>query len=340
MQPTHYVHILFFSVSGYHYAQKLKETCAFDLVPIDTFWDWKKIFKAIRPDCCLIVRHEFWPAFVACAYRYSRIYAIDVSIRQGTSNLSLQVKRWLFQCFDLVFFVSENDVQLIGETSYRYQVVGNTKFERALNRTIERKDTFEKIALIIDNTYPDLKKLIIGSAWKEDVEAALEAYTLLPLLEQLKWRLIIAPHDVENKMIQDIVSICQRKNLSYQLYGESMKADCEVLIVAEIGILFELYGCSDAALIGGGFKQGVHNIIEPAIYKIPLVSGPLTGSDREAYTYQKKELLVTIENAQQLSRWWQGIDQNKSFQTKLTAQLQTELSATSLILKELNRNTL
>jgi 3-deoxy-D-manno-octulosonic-acid transferase len=334
---THYVHIFFFSTSGSKYAQKLQEQCPFNLVPIDTLWDWKRIFKAIRPDYCIIVRHEFWPGFVACAYHYSKVYAIDVSIREKSSKLSLQTKRWLFNCFDEVFLVSERDMQLLDWKSCHQKIVGNTKFERALQRKQARRIIFDTTAASIDSIFPSLKRMVIGSAWEEDIETALDAYLLLPLEEQLNWRIIIAPHDVEAKMIQKIISICERKNVSIQLFGKSFQTNCEVLLIAEIGLLFELYGCCDAAFIGGGFKQGVHNIIEPAVYRIPMVSGPITGSDREAYTYQEKGLLATVVNAEQLSNWWrQASTTNEAFQTKLTEQLQTELSASSSILKELN----
>jgi len=337
MRATHYVHVFFFSVSGYHYAQKLQEQSPFDLVPIDTLWDWKRILKVIRPDCCIIVRHEFWPGFIASAYQYSSIYAIDVSIREHSSKLSLQTKRWLFNCLDKVFFVSERDVQILDWKSSNQVIAGNTKFQRADQRKEERKIVFDKIASRIDSIFPNLKRLVIGSAWEEDIETALEAYTLLPLEEQLNWRIIIAPHAIETKMTQKILAICERKNVSHQLYDESCKADCEVLIVAEMGMLFELYGCCHAALIGGGFKQGVHNIIEPAVYQMPMVSGPLIGSDREAYTYQEKGLLSTVADAQQLCNWWiQMNTPNTAFQTQLTEQLKTELSATSSIIKELN----
>lgn len=307
LKSDHYIFIVFFSVSGYTYAKKLDEDLDFGMAPIDTIWNWRRIMSSVNPSLSIIVRHEFWPSFILASYEHSRTIAVDVFIRNETSKLSIKFKNFLFSYLDHVFVVSNNDLNLLNENVLeKATAVGNTKFDRSQERMIERSESRIKISKKVDQLIGAGKRLIVGSAWKEDVVVTLDAFEQISANDQHNWKVILVSHDVSSEMINWMVLECDKRQLNFSKYSEGGSVpDTSVLIVDELGCLFELYGCCDLALIGGGFKQGVHNIIEPAIYNMPIASGPHTKSDREAMDYRQNKFLSIVEDANDLVDWWQ-----------------------------------
>ncbi|MEM9025159.1 MAG: glycosyltransferase N-terminal domain-containing protein, partial [Bacteroidota bacterium] len=291
--PDWYIHIFFSSVSGVEYATALEENRPFHLSPVEGLQRWERVFNAIQPELVVVTRHGLWPAFLYTARQYAQLVAIDVAVRDNSGGLSRRIKTWLLNWFDRVFFVSEEDRRLLNDLQVPSQIAGNTKFDRAADRKSLRADQAARLATEADRLLLPGKRLIAGSAWREDVEVILEAHRTLTGMEQEEWRLILVPHDVSPTMINWMEQACLAAGLSVTRYSQKERAGqpTKVLIVDTIGLLFELYAGADVALIGGGFQQGIHNLVEPAVFGLPLIAGPLAGSDREAMLYRSANLL-------------------------------------------------
>lgn len=335
LKASHYVYLIFFSASGYQYAKKLGEEADFGMAPIDTTWDWKRIFRSLKPSLAVIVRHEFWPGFILTHHQFSRTVAIDVFIREETSRLSLRLKNFLFAYLDKVFVVSEDDRKLLAPAiQQKTLAIGNTKFDRAVERFASRAENRRLIAQQIDQCLGPGRRFIVGSAWKEDVLMALDAFQRLTGTEEFKsFKLVLVPHEVGPEMIDWAILECQKRTLTCGTYSELPNTEVQVLIVDVVGILFELYACSDMALIGGGFKQGVHNIVEAAVSEIPLASGPMIRSDREAMMFKDDGLLSITEDLQELCRWLKANQHPRdTLQERLKSRIQAESGTSDKIL--------
>ena len=312
MAANFYIHIIFFSTTGYEYARAVGEKHQFSLAPPDTLWGWRPLFHAIQPTHSIIVRHEFWPCFILLAAKHSKLFAVDISVKNELGSLSRWVRLSLFKYFHTLFFVSDTDYELLYGTvnskgrvtnKITSKVVGNTKFDRAIQKKTHAVKKVSQYNHVL-NKHTKAKRLIIGSAYIEDVKIVLNAYLVLDRKTRADWIILVVPHDIKTNNISQIKNACDQRGISYGLFDD-FTGNPEVIIVNRLGMLADLYGCCDAAIIGGGFKQGVHNIVEPAVYLIPMACGKITQTDREAYSFDKYGVLKTIDNTEELRDWWE-----------------------------------
>jgi len=342
LKATHFVYILFFSASGYEYANQLEEEAGFGMTPIDTVWDWKRMLKSLSPSMAIIVRHEFWPGFILTNYQYSSTIAIDVFIKEETSRLSMRFKNFLFGYLDQVYTVTERDLQRLNDQNLnRASVAGNTKFDRARERLASRVGIKKQIAHTLNSYFSQERRLIVGSAWKEDVLIALDALQKFLQEEHPPINLILVPHDVSASMIKWIQEECEKRQLLFAIYSKDQmpSAHVRVMIVDVVGYLFEMYTCSDWAMIGGGFQQGIHNVVEAAVAGIPMVSGPMIEQDPEAMAFSKHNLLSIVKDAQALFHWLKAKKEpDEALQIKLNAQIQTDSGSSDYILTSIKHH--
>ena len=146
-------------------------------------------------------------------------------------------------------------------------VTGDTRVDR-VNSVLESQKDLE----IIEQFKNDQPILIVGSAWKKELEFIGTAINQ-NLLDN--WKVIIAPHEISENKIEDLRSTLKTNTVCY--YQKPLPEDlknAQVLIIDGVGILKYIYKYCDLALIGGGFIDGIHNILEPAAFGVPSIFGP------------------------------------------------------------------
>jgi 3-deoxy-D-manno-octulosonic-acid transferase len=158
-----------------------------------------------------------------------------------------------------MFLQDENSAKLIESIGLKnYKVIGDTRFDRVL----EIKQNFKEIEAI--KNFKGNKKLIIaGSTWEKDVDLVLTAFKSL---KESAPSLVLVPHDVSEKSIQETILQVQAANLSYSLFNETIDNTAQVLIVNVMGLLSKIYFYADCSYIGGGFNGGIHNCLEASVY--------------------------------------------------------------------------
>jgi len=125
---------------------------------------------------------------------------------------------------------------------------------------------------------PQSKKVFIaGSSWEPDEEIFIKYFNL-----HRDWKLIIAPHVVSEDHLHSILSKVDRRTVRYTQTTpeEAAKADC--LIIDCYGLLSSIYAYGQVAYIGGGFGVGIHNVLEAAVWREPVVFGPKNQKFHEA----------------------------------------------------------
>lgn len=309
--------VLFFSESGMRFARKRSENITFLKTPPDTLWHWKQVFKALRPDVIVIVRHELWPAFLAIGSRLCPIYVINASESPSVhqSKLAQAIKAFLFHFVNRIKVVSYKDAQFLSATlgieKARIEVTGDTKFDRVIERVEASRNEAESIKLRWEKLFGAKKRLIVGSAWHEDVQVALKGYQDLWREGLLgDWQLVIAPHDTSPRVLKWIDRQCSEFDFPSMRSSElgvtlsSHLTNLPIVVVDQMGILAELYELCDLAFVGGGMHHKVHNVLEPASRGLYLTHGPLYKNSQEACQFVDNGLVEPVQNEIEFREWW------------------------------------
>jgi 3-deoxy-D-manno-octulosonic-acid transferase len=183
------------------------------------------------------------------------------------------------------------------------KVSGDTRFDR-VDSILERDNTLDFIKQFKNN----ITTVVIGSSWPKDEELLINyinnsANTV---------KFILAPHNIKFEQIQDLKKAITKSTI---LFSEKENADLtnySVFIIDTIGILTKIYSYADMAYVGGGFgNPGVHNILEPATFGIPIVIGPNYSHFAEASALVNREGCISIQNQTQLNETFDRLLQNE-----------------------------
>jgi 3-deoxy-D-manno-octulosonic-acid transferase len=270
--PTDFVLITFFSPSGYEVRKNYEQADFCCYLPLDTPSNAKKFITHFHPKKAFFVKYEFWLNYIREAQVIdSELYSISTLLRKNHRFFKWYggIFRRELKHFHHFFVQDENTRDLLNSISIeQVTIVGDTRYDRVYDRVLE-KNTNPLLDQWINTTDA---VLVIGSSWKEDEEL------LLPLLNKadLFDKIILAPHEVGSDNVNRIISLL---GLPYEKYtraekNEQITTAANVLILDCIGVLADAYQYGTIAYIGGAFRTGLHNILEPATFGLPVIFGP------------------------------------------------------------------
>lgn len=282
--------VTFFSPSGYENSLKYPYTDVISYLPFDTPPLTKKFVETVKPDVVVFMRYDIWPNIILQLHK-NKIpsFIVDATMRGNSKRKLPLVKSFhkkLYSGFSKILAVSEEDVKnfkSFGLNHEKVKAVGDTRFDRVYQKSLQAKER----KLLPDGFFRGKKVFVFGSSWESDEEVIFPA--LMKLLKYDKDTIvIIVPHEptilhlekIEHTFINSFSTI----RFSYLNNYKNER----VIIVDSIGILLTLYFYADVAYVGGSFKQGIHNVLEPAVYGIPVLFGPKYHNSQEA------ELLVKL----------------------------------------------
>lgn len=311
-QQDVFLHVLFFSKSGYEFALARGETVSFSLSPaVDSVWEWGSVFAAVRPDIVVVVRHELWPGFLETARHYAKVYLIDASqsLGEARSRWKRIARGQLLQYFDAIFVVSDDDREFFATTygidRSRLVVSGDTKYDRVLERARAKTADVERLRTLLGGPR---KRLVIGSAHRPDVETWLKALAIAGASVN-DWQTVIVPHHVDGSTLAFIQTRCRDQGLECA-YLSALESGSQtapaVVIVDKMGQLAEIYGTATLAFVGGALHHQVHNVLEPACHGLGLAFGPMYANSPEAVHLVQQNLAKVIDTPEAMAAWWQG----------------------------------
>ena len=265
--PQVFLLVTFYSPSGmkfYHKRERIADLVMY--LPLDTPQNAKKFIRYFKPKQAFFVKYEFWYNFIHQAkksgteiYNVSGIFREDHRFFKWYGGLF----RNLLKKFDWFFVQNENSKKLLESIHLKNVTVsGDSRFDRV----IENKGN------VVEN--PTIQKfknneelLIIGSSWPEDEEV------IKKKKKNYSGKILIAPHNIDENHLNEI-----GKNIPNAVrYTTSENTDIsnhQVLILDTIGQLANAYSYGDIAYVGGGFSGSLHNILEPAVFGLPVLFGP------------------------------------------------------------------
>ena len=294
--------ITFFSPSGYEIEKNFTGADHIFYLPADSASNAKKFIEIINPKLVLWIKYEYWHYYLhELKKRNIPTLLISGYFRKDQRFFTWHGKFWrdMLSCFTFYFLQNEESKILLENINIKNVTVsGDTRFDRVAAIA----NNFDDVPLIKEFC-GDNKVLVAGSTWEDD-EAELVHY----VKTNTHIKFIIAPHEVDKENIRDVkkefvnsILFSEWKAGNGQSATGNPQPNC--LVIDTIGILSRLYKYADITYVGGGFGyDGLHNILEAAVYGKPVIFGPELERNFEARQLTECGGGITIENALELEK--------------------------------------
>jgi 3-deoxy-D-manno-octulosonic-acid transferase len=267
--PATRIVLSFFSPSGYEVQKNYTGADYIFYLPVDTKTNASKLVKAINPSLVLWVKYEYWFYYLE-ELKQQQIPLLLVSgiFRPGQPFFKWYGTAWkkILPAFTHFFVQDEDSKDLLVSIGIEKNVTasGDTRFDRVIE-IAEKQETLP----LIEKFCRQAKVIVAGSTWEEDEAELIHYVRANPDI-----KFIIAPHETDAQNLKDI----QKEFTGAMLYTELVKdlpVTANVLIIDNVGMLSRLYRYADITYVGGGFgADGVHNVLEAAVYGKPVIYGP------------------------------------------------------------------
>ncbi|WP_372744066.1 3-deoxy-D-manno-octulosonic acid transferase [Lutibacter sp.] len=296
--PSKKIVLTFFSPSGYEVRKNYEGVDVVCYLPLDTIYNAQKFLDIVRPEIAIFVKYEFWPNYL----NELKKRAIKTILVSGIFRENQSFFKWYgswmrksLQSFSHFFVQDQKSEMLLKSINFsNVTVSGDTRFDRVFEIT-KQNNQLRFIEEFKNNKYT----LVAGSTWKED-EDILVDYINNTASENEKF--IIAPHNINQQAILNLKKSISKKVVLFSEKEVGNLKDFQVFIIDTVGILTKIYSYADVAYVGGGYtKSGVHNVLEPATFGVPIVIGPNYYKFNEAVELVKNEACFVVDNSQKLS---------------------------------------
>ena len=309
--------LTFFSPSGYEH---VKEFSGVDLIlylPFDFPGLWRIFYQLLNPAFSIISKHDAWPNQIWIANECNiPVFLVNASLNEKSSRIK-GIARLLFnevyKAFDQIYAISESNKKNF-ETHFKnihVRSIGDTKFDQV----VLRKQQSESSILIPENWLADKLILIFGSVWSEDMVHLKESIKKI-LTNNKSVKIIIAPHQPDDDHINEIKSFFYDAEITL-FTDKSFPNNTRILIINTVGVLADLYKYAHVAYVGGSFKQGIHNVMEPAIYGIPVLYGPHYTNSYDAIHLLKNKGGLQIKNHNEALQTFNNLIADKNYRNRL-----------------------
>ncbi|MBO7045848.1 MAG: 3-deoxy-D-manno-octulosonic acid transferase [Prevotella sp.] len=295
--PEYKILLTFFSPSGYEVRKNYEGADIICYLPLDTPINAIRFLRLIRPVMAFFIKYEFWYNYLhILKHRNVPVYSVSSIFRPGQVFFKWYGRQYgrVLNCFTHFFVQNEISKELLAKIGLtNVSVVGDTRFDRVL----QIKEAAKQLPIVEafieesgkrkeEGEYSKPKVFVAGSSWPPDEEIFIKYFN-----EHRDWKLIIAPHVIGEDHLKQIEKLLEgRKVIRYTgISGEpgntglsESLGDSEVLIIDCFGLLSSIYHYGDVAYVGGGFGVGIHNLLEAAVWDVPVFFGPNNQKFHEA----------------------------------------------------------
>ncbi len=268
--PDYKILLTFFSPSGYELRKDYPLADYVYYLPLDTYWNATRFLDIVRPEKVFFVKYEFWFNFLTELKKREIPTYLFSALFRPTQFFFQPWGKWFrkaFRVYNHIFVQNQSSFDILQRFGFENVTVsGDTRLDR-VSQIARSASELPKL-----ETFCDGKRVIVaGSTWPED-EALFLNY-VNECTHNVKF--VVAPHEVNDKSLERVTAALKRSYLFYSAASspEQLKA-ADVLIVDGYGYLVSVYRYAKIAYIGGGFTTGIHSILEPAVYGMPVVFGP------------------------------------------------------------------
>ena len=301
--------VTFFSPSGYEIRKNYDLADVICYLPLDSKSNAKQFIASLQLKYAIFIKYEFWPNFLN-ELQNNGIPTLLVSgiFRENQpffKSYGTFMKDAL-QAFHHFFLQDETSKKLLESIGFNNNsVVGDTRFDR-VSKILQQDNSLDFISEFKNKQYT----IVAGSTWKEDEELLINYINKKQFSDE---KFIIAPHNINKEAIATLrKSILKKTVLFSEKEGKNLP-DFDVFIIDTIGILTKIYAAADVAYVGGGLKTGLHNILEPATFGIPVVIGNKYRKFKEAVDLVRLNGCISISNQSEFSTIFTKLKQDAHF---------------------------
>lgn len=277
--PSIYLLVTFFSPSGFENHYKRNHLADFVCyLPLDTKTNARRFINHFKPTNTFFVKYEFWTNYISEARKAnSNLYSISAIFRTDHRFFKWYgsfFRKTLYQ-FDYFFVQNKSSLDLLHSIGIQHAMIsGDTRFDRV----IENKKQVQPDS-VIERFLGDGKALVVGSSWSEEEAVLSDVIRSLPI----SLKVIIAPHDISESHLNQIEKRFGSNVIRYSKFDSLLEEN--ILLIDSIGRLANAYSFGTVAFVGGGFSGSLHNILEPAVFGLPVIFGPKHNRFPEAQTF-------------------------------------------------------
>ncbi|WP_375240684.1 3-deoxy-D-manno-octulosonic acid transferase [Polaribacter sp.] len=328
--------VTFFSPSGYEIRKNYKLADVVCYLPLDTKSNAKKFIEIVNPKMAIFIKYEFWPNILN-ELNSKEISTILVSGILREKQLFFKsyggFMRESLKAFHHFFVQNQESKKLLNSIDFNnVTVAGDTRFDR-VSKILEQDNSLDFITEFKNGKYT----IVAGSTWQED-ENLLVNYINNNAEEDENF--IIAPHNIKADAVLELQKSINKKTVLFSNRSDKNLSEYQVFIIDTIGILTKIYANANVAYVGGGLKTGLHNILEPATFGIPVVIGNKYDKFKEAVDLVKIGGCLSINNQKEFTESLLKLKEDQSFRN-LTGvinkrYIKDNLGATEQIINYLN----
>jgi len=301
--PNVQIAYTFFSPSAEPLAKQMGADFS-DYLPFDSASAARVAIDALDPTVLVFAKGDVWPALVREASSQGvRLALVSASIPASSlrkSSVGSMITRDAYRALDAIGAASTDDAARIveaGARADRVRVTGDTRYDQAWARARTEPRNTEIVAALTSSR----PTLVAGSTWRSDERELFAAWRAVRA-QVPDARLIIAPHELAEGHLAAIEHWARASSLSASSLA-SATASTDVIIVDRLGVLADLYALATVAYVGGGFHDaGLHSLVEPAVFRVPVIVGPRHEASRDAALMLATGGAVSVDDGRQLSR--------------------------------------
>jgi 3-deoxy-D-manno-octulosonic-acid transferase len=292
-QPDTKFLITFFSPSGYEVRKNYQGADWIFYLPMDSAKNAKRFYDIVNPSLVLFVKYEFWFYYLQEAKQRQ----IPLLLVSGIFRDNQVFFKWyggfyrkMLQSFSYCFVQNQDSADLLASIGItkNVSVSGDTRFDR-VNEIAAQFSPIQRIEDFIGKA----PVIVAGSTWLED-DKELEHY----VKKHPHIKFMIAPHNIQKSRIDECVGLYKKVVLYSDLVDGQQT---NILLINNIGLLSKLYYYATICFVGGGFgDEGIHNVLEAAVYGKPVVFGPVYNKYIEAEELIEAGGGFTVDNALEL----------------------------------------
>ena len=276
--PEYKILLTFFSPSGYELRKSYPYADYIFYLPLDTKKNAIRFIEIVRPTKVFFIKYEFWYHFLTQLKEEGIPTYIFSALFRPSQIFFKPWGKWYLKAirtYEHIFVQNQESFDILHRYGFKnVSLSGDTRLDR-VGQIADASPKLEKLEIFGGGQ----KIIIAGSTWKEDEDLFIPYVNKSP--SGLKF--VIAPHEVTPQSLERITNALEKPYTFYSTSSTQDLLDSDVLIVDGYGYLNSIYRYGILAYIGGGFTSGIHSILEPAVFGLPVIFGPDYHKFQEAY---------------------------------------------------------
>ncbi len=295
--PDFKILLSFFSPSGFEVQKDYPLVDVVVYLPLDMPFQVNRFLDLAHPELVVFIKYEFWPNLLRALQQRSIKTLLVSAIFRKEQIFFKSYGTWMRQSlkgFTHFFVQNHSSKTLLSSIGFDHCTIsGDTRFDRVAEIT-QQNNTLLFIEDFIQQHYT----VVAGSTWPKD-EKVLVNY--INFHASVIEKFIIAPHNINPKTIDQLEASIQKPTTKYS--DSNRNNNAQVFILDTIGVLTKVYAYADTAYVGGGFgEDGVHNVLEPATFGVPLIIGPIYDKFQEVKDLVELKACTVVRNQEQLNQ--------------------------------------